>query len=99
MNAPRPVDEGRRDQLGAVIEHQALEMFHRAIEWAALGIELLVVAVIVAAVIILATRRGTVRYLFHLGEPGAYESYKHQLARPLMLGLDLTVTGGGPVLR
>lgn len=41
--------------------------------------------------IILAIRRGTVRYLFHLGEPGAYENYKHVLAKALLLGIELLV--------
>jgi len=61
------------------------------IEWAALGIEILAVAVIVAAVVKVAVTYGTVRYLFHLGTPGAYERYKHQLGRALLLGLDLLV--------
>ncbi len=68
-----------------------IEVIHHVIEWLALGIELLAVAVIVSAVIILAIRRGTVRYLFHLGEPGAYENYKHVLAKALLLGIELLV--------
>lgn len=60
-------------------------------EWAALGIEVLAVAVIVAAVAVLAVRRGTVRYLFHLEEQGALQSYKHKLGRALLLGLELLV--------
>jgi uncharacterized membrane protein len=68
-----------------------MDVIHRAIEWVALGIELLAVAVIVAAVIALVVRRGTIRYLFHLGEPGAYEQHKQQLARALLLGLELLV--------
>jgi uncharacterized membrane protein len=91
VNATRPADEGGRDQLGAAMSHHVMEMIHHVIEWIALGIELLAIAVIVSAVIILAIRRGTVRYLFHLGEPGAYESYKHILARALLLGLELLV--------
>ncbi|MGA8662984.1 MAG: hypothetical protein WA304_13615 [Candidatus Cybelea sp.] len=53
-----------------------------------MGIELLAVAVIVS-VVILAISRGIVRYLFHLGEPGAYENYKHLLAKALLLGIEL----------
>jgi uncharacterized membrane protein len=63
------------------------------IEWAALGIELLAVAVIVAGVIKVVITPGTVRSVFQLGMPGAYESYKHQLGKPLLLGLDLLVAG------
>jgi uncharacterized membrane protein len=73
------------------MSHHVMELVHHVIEWIALGIELLAVAVIAGAVIILAIRRGTVRYLFHLGEPGAYEGYKHILARALLLGLELLV--------
>ena len=68
-----------------------IEMFHLAVEWAAVGIELLAVAVIVSAVVILAVRRGTVRYLFQLGKSGAYENYRNQLGRALLLGLELMV--------
>lgn len=68
-----------------------IETFHRTIEWAAFGIELLAVAIIVSAVIILAVRRGTVRYLFQLEKSGAYENYRNQLGRALLLGLELMV--------
>ena len=70
-----------------------MEIIHRVIEWIALGIDLLAVAVIASAVVILAIRRGTVRYLFRLAEDGAYESYRRQLARPLILALDLLIAG------
>jgi uncharacterized membrane protein len=69
----------------------AIEGMHRLIEWAALGIEGLAVAVIVTAVVILMVTRGTVRYLFKLDEPGAYESYRHRLGKALLLGLELLV--------
>jgi uncharacterized membrane protein len=68
-----------------------VEAFHLIVEWAALVIEALAVAIIVGAVLILAVRRGTVRYLFQLQRPGAYESYKHQLGKALLLGLALMV--------
>ena len=58
---------------------------------AALGIEVLAAAVIVGAVLVIAIRRGTVRYLFRLGEPGAYQSYKSQLGKGLLLGLELLI--------
>jgi uncharacterized membrane protein len=63
------------------------------IEWAALIIEMLGASVIVAGVIRIATTRGTVRYLLQLDKPGAYESYKHQLGKALLLGLELPVAG------
>ena len=68
-----------------------MAMIHLVITWIALGIELLAVAVITAAVLFLAFRRGTVRYLLHLEEPGSFERYKHQLAKALLLGLELLV--------
>lgn len=64
-----------------------------AIEWAALGIELLGALVIVAGVLRVAITRGTVRLLMKLDEPGAYESYKHQIGRSLLLGLEFLVAG------
>jgi uncharacterized membrane protein len=68
-----------------------IETFHTIIEWSALAIEALAVAVIVCAVFLLAIRQGTIRYLFQLGKPSAYESYKHQLGKALLLGLELMV--------
>jgi uncharacterized membrane protein len=63
------------------------------IEWAALIIEILGASVIVAGVLRVAITRGTVRYLFQLDKPGAYESYKHQMGRSLLLGLEFLVAG------
>jgi uncharacterized membrane protein len=70
---------------------ESMEAIHVVIEWAALGIEILAVSVIVAAVVITAVTRGTVRYLFKLDKQGAYESYKSQLGKGLVLGLELLV--------
>jgi hypothetical protein len=58
---------------------------------AALVIELLAVAVVLAAVVVLAVKRGTVCYVYQVSAPGAYESYKHQLGKALLLGLELLV--------
>jgi uncharacterized membrane protein len=63
------------------------------IEWAALVIEILGATVIVAGVLKVAITRGTIRYLFQLGKPGAYETYKHQLGKTLLLGLEFLVAG------
>ena len=49
--------------------------------------------VIVTGVLRVAITRGTVRFLMKLGEPGAYESYKHQIGRSLLLGLEFLVAG------
>lgn len=58
------------------------------IELAVLGIEGLAVVVIVVAIGL-----GSLRYLFHLGTqvPEAYEHYKVQLGKALLLGLQLLV--------
>jgi uncharacterized membrane protein len=63
------------------------------IEWAALAIELLAVTIIVASVVKAVILRGTVRFLLHLNDPRAYEEYKYQLAKPLLLALDFLVAG------
>ena len=70
---------------------EVIEVVQQVIEVAALFIELLAVSVIVTAVLVLAVRRGTARYVLQVHEPGAYESYKHQLGKALLLGLDLLV--------
>ena len=71
--------------------NEVIEILHKVIEWSALVIELLAVAVIVAAVLLLAVKRGTVRYIFQAHAPAEYENYKHQLGKALLLGLELLV--------
>jgi len=68
-----------------------IETIRGAIEWAALGIEILGAIVIFAGVMRVAITRGTVRFLAKLDEPGAYDSYKHQIGRSLLLGLEFLV--------
>jgi len=70
-----------------------VESIRAAIEWAALGIEILGAVVIVAGVLRVAITRGTVRFLFKLEEPGAFGRYKHQMGRSLLLGLEFLVAG------
>jgi uncharacterized membrane protein len=70
-----------------------VETIRGAIEWAALGIEVLGALVIVAGVLRVAITRGTIRFLFKLDEPGAYVAYKHQMGRSLLLGLEFLVAG------
>jgi len=67
-----------------VVDHSVRNL----IELAVLSIEGLAVVVIVVAIIF-----GTVRYLFHLHtrDPSAYDHYKVQLGKALMLGLQLLV--------
>jgi uncharacterized membrane protein len=73
------------------INGPAIEMFHLIVEWAAIGIEALAVLLIVAAVLNMAIRKGTVRYIYQLGTPGAFTIYKQQLGKALLLGLELMV--------
>ena len=72
---------------------EVVGIIRSVIEWAALSIEVLGALVIVAGVMRVAIIRGTVRYLFQLDKPGAYESYKHQMGRSLLLGLEFLVAG------
>jgi uncharacterized membrane protein len=74
-------------------DSEVLVTIRAVVEWAALGIEILGATVIVAGVIRVAVMRGTVRYLFQLDRPGAYEKYKHQMGRSLLLGLEFLVAG------
>jgi uncharacterized membrane protein len=73
------------------MSREVIETINHVIEWCALGIELLAVAVIVGGVVLVGLRRGTVRYLFYLKEHGAVERYKQHLGKPLLLGLELLV--------
>jgi uncharacterized membrane protein len=68
-----------------------IDSVRAAIDWAALGIEVLGAVIIVAGVLRVAITRGTVRFLMKLDEPGAYDSYKHQIGRSLLLGLEFLV--------
>jgi uncharacterized membrane protein len=77
----------------AMPSEHLIETIRTAIEWAALGIEMLGAIIIVAGVLRVAITRGTVRFLMKLDEPGAYESYKHQIGRSLLLGLEFLVAG------
>ena len=63
------------------------------IEWSALAIEILGAMVIIAGVFKVVVTRGTIRYLLQLDKVGAYESYKHQLGKTLLLGLEFLVAG------
>jgi uncharacterized membrane protein len=72
---------------------EAVETIRALIEWAALGIEIVGAVVIVAGVLRALLTRGGVRSLFQPDRAGGYESYKHQLGRTLLLGLELLVAG------
>jgi uncharacterized membrane protein len=72
---------------------EVMTVVRMSIEWVALGIEVLGVAVIVAGVLGVVLTRGIVRYLFQIGQPGVEESCRHQLAKTLLLGLEFLVAG------
>jgi uncharacterized membrane protein len=74
-------------------DEHVVETVRAAIEWAALGIEILGAVVIVAGVLRIAITRGVIRFLFRLDEPDAYGSYKQQMGRSLLLGLEFLVAG------
>jgi uncharacterized membrane protein len=82
-----------KDGADAMPSSEIIRSVRTCIEWAALIIEILGALVIVAGVLKVAITRGTVRYLFQLDKPGAYESYKHQMGRSLLLGLEFLVAG------
>jgi uncharacterized membrane protein len=71
---------------------EAIKLIRQLIEAASLGIEVLGVAVIVAAVIKTTIAHG-VRYLFRLGEPNAYQAYKREFGIGLLVGMDFLVAG------
>ncbi|WP_380872114.1 hypothetical protein ACFB49_30630 [Sphingomonas sp. DBB INV C78] len=77
--------------MSGTASHELVRVIHASIEWAALGIEVLAVAIIVAGVVVMAVKAGTVRYLFRLTDEGSLRTYKQQLGRPLLLGLELLV--------
>jgi len=76
-----------------MLNEHLIETIRGAIEWAALGIEVLGALVIVAGVLRVAITRGTIRFLLKLDEPGAYGTYKQQMGRSLLLGLEFLVAG------
>ena len=76
-----------------MLNEHLVEIIRTAIEWAALGIEMLGAVVIVAGVLRVAITRGTVRLLVKLDQADAYEGYKQQIGRSLLLGLEFLVAG------
>jgi uncharacterized membrane protein len=76
-----------------MLASEVVEIIRGVFEWAALIIEVLGASIIVAGVLKVTITRGTIRYLFQLGQPGAYEDYKHQLGKTLLLGLEFLVAG------
>ena len=76
-----------------MLNEHLIQLVRSAVEWAAFGIEILGAMIIVAGILRMAITRGTVRFLLKLDEPGAYESYKHQIGRSLLLGLEFLVAG------
>jgi uncharacterized membrane protein len=81
-------------QTGAAIQgNELVRIIRSVIEWSTLTIEILGASVIVAGTLRVAITRGAVRFLFQLDRPGAAESYKHQMGRSLLLGLEFLVAG------
>jgi len=61
------------------------------IEWAAFGLDILAVSVIVAGVILATLKVGIFRALFRLDQSDIESRYKQQLGNGLLMGLDLLV--------
>lgn len=89
MKPPEPTGEMGVFMAG----EEALVVIRTVIEWAALTIEMLGAAVIVAGVARIVIKRGTLRVLTQLDNREAFESYKHQMGRSLLLGLEFLVAG------
>lgn len=68
----------------------AAEVITRWVEYAATGIELLAVVIIVA-VILTGTALYVFRILAHQADVNTYRNYRHQVARALLLGLEILV--------
>jgi hypothetical protein len=68
-----------------VPEPQLIGHIREAIEWSALGVEILGAVVIFVGVMRVALTQGTVRHLLKQGQPGDYESYRHEMGRSLLL--------------
>ena len=72
---------------------ETISTIRTVIEWAALGIEMLGALIIIVGVLRVAITRGTVRFLWKVDAAEAYENYKHQIGRALLLGLEFLVAG------
>jgi uncharacterized membrane protein len=68
----------------------ASEGILRAIEWAATGIEILAVVIIVAAIAV-ATAKYLSRIISRQVKDATYKEYRYQVARALLLGLEILV--------
>ena len=73
------------------MEEEIVQTIRRIIEWCVLVVEILAVVVIVVGIAFAVLRRETVRYLFQPKSGVTYESYKQQIGKPLLLGLELLV--------
>ena len=62
--------------------NEIIGMVRAVFEWASLVIEVLGAGIIVAGVIKVAITRGTIRYLFKLGQPGRTRATSISWARP-----------------
>lgn len=72
---------------------ETISTLRALIEWAAFGLELLGALVIVIGVLRVAITRGMLRFLLKVDDARAYEDYKHQIGRSLLLGLEFLVAG------
>jgi len=77
-------------ETGGQTGEAAADMITRCVQYAATGIELLAVVIIVA-VILTGTALYVFRILAHQADVNTYRNYRHQVARALLLGLEILV--------
>lgn len=78
------------DEAGAQTQEAANAVIQRWVEWAATGIELLAVVIIVTT-IVAGTVIYVVRILSRQADDTTYQRYRHGIARALLLGLEILV--------
>jgi uncharacterized membrane protein len=87
--SPIVFEETVMEETGAQTQGVA-EAITRWVEYTATGIELLAVVIIVAVIL-----TGTVLYVFQIltqqADVNTYKNYRHQVARALLLGLEILV--------
>jgi len=71
---------------------EMMETIRHLIEWVALSIDVLAVAVIVGAIVTATMPRGIVRTRVGAGPLDAFSRYKQRMGRGLLLGLELLLT-------
>jgi uncharacterized membrane protein len=84
------LEETTMGETGTPEGEAAATMVTRWVEYAATGVEFLAVVIIVAVILV-----GTILYIFRIltqqADVNTYKDYRHQVARALLLGLEILV--------